>query len=67
MKKKTGKTTVIVFGVCAVVWLARAIFELVYKTYTDSVFWFCANMVCTVLWIICFFLVLKKYRADKEK
>ena len=40
MKQNTSKTTVILYGLCAIIWSVRAILEMIFKTYTDSVFWF---------------------------
>ncbi len=67
MKNKTSKTTVILFGLCAVLWSARAVFEVAHQTYTDSVFWFCANLACAILWDVSFLIVLKRYRENNDE
>ncbi|MBQ9855072.1 MAG: hypothetical protein IJO53_02670 [Clostridia bacterium] len=64
--KKPSRLTVILFGVCAVIWTIRAILEVAYQTYNDSVFWFILNVLCAVLWIAAFILNLKRYRANEE-
>ena len=46
--KKPSRLTVILFGVCAVIWTIRAILEVAYQTYNDSVFWFILNVLCAV-------------------
>lgn len=64
--KKQNKTTVVLFGICAVIWAVRVIIELVSGTYSDSLVLFCMNVLCTILWIICFFVNLKRYRSGKD-
>ncbi|MBQ3170042.1 MAG: hypothetical protein IJB99_09815 [Clostridia bacterium] len=64
--KKPSRLTVILFGVCAVIWTIRAILEVAYQTYNDSVFWFILNVLCAVIWIAAFILNLKRYRANEE-
>ncbi len=65
--KKTGRFTVILFALCAVIWTVRAILEVAYQTYNDSVFWFVLNVLCSVLWIAAFIVNLKRYRSNKEE
>ena len=36
--KKPSRFVVILYGACAVIWTARAVLEVVYQTYYDSVF-----------------------------
>ena len=36
--KKPNRLAVILYAVCAVIWTIRAILEVVYQTYNDSVF-----------------------------
>lgn len=66
-KHKTTKAVVILFGLCAVLWSIRAVLEVIHKTYADSVFWFCLNVFCAILWIVCFFVNLKRYRSEKDE
>jgi len=65
--KKPSRLTVILFGTCAVIWTIRAILEVVYQTYNDSVFWFTLNVLCAVIWIAAFVVNLKRYRSNKEE
>ncbi len=68
MEKKTvGRIGVILYAVCAVLWTVRAILEVIYKTYNDSVFLFVLNILCAVVWILAFVVNLKRYRFGKEK
>lgn len=68
MEKKTvNRIGVILYAVCAVLWTVRAILEVIYKTYNDSVFLFVLNILCAVVWILAFVVNLKRYRSGKEK
>lgn len=64
--KKTSQLTVRLYALCAVIWTIRAILEVVYKTYNDSIFWFILNLLCAVLWIVAFIVNLKRYRSNKD-
>ena len=65
--KQPRRLTVILFGACAVIWTIRAILEVVYQTYNDSVFWFVLNVLCAVIWIAAFVINLKRYRSNKDE
>ena len=65
--KQPRRLTVILFGACAVIWTIRAILEVVYQTYNDSVFWFVLNVLCAVIWIAAFVVNLKRYRSNKDE
>lgn len=64
--KKNTKKTVILYGLCTTIWSVRVILDVVSKTYSDSLFWFCMNLACSVLWIVNFFIAFTKYRSNKE-
>ncbi len=63
--KKPSRMTVILVGMCAVIWIIRAIFDVVYRTYNDSVLGFVLIVLCAVIWIVAFVVNLKRYRSDK--
>ena len=65
--KQPRRLTVILFGTCAVIWTIRAILEVVYQTYNDSVFLFVLNVLCAVIWIAAFVVNLKRYRSNKDE
>ncbi len=65
--KKPSRLTIILFGACAVIWTIRAILEVVYQTYNDSVFGFVLNVLCAVIWIAAFVVNLKRYRSNKDE
>lgn len=64
--KKPNRLTVMLVALCAIIWSIRAILEVIYQTYNDSIFWFVLNVLCAVIWIIAFFINLKRYRSSKE-
>ena len=64
--KKPSRLTVILYAVCAVVWTMRAIQEVIYQTYNNSVFWLVLDILCTVIWIVVFVVTLKRYHSYKE-
>lgn len=64
--KNPSRLTVILYAVCAVVWTMRAIQEVIYQTYNNSVFWFVLDILCTVIWIAAFVVTLKRYHSYKE-
>ena len=65
--KQPRRLTVILFGACAVIWTIRAVLEVVYQTYNDSVFGFVLNVLCAVIWIAAFVINLKRYRSNKDE
>lgn len=65
--KKVSRLSVMLYALCAVIWTIRAILEVAYKTYNNSVFWFVMNMLCAVLWIGVFIVNLKRYRSNKDE
>ena len=65
--KQPRRLAVILFGVCAVIWTIRAVLEVVYQTYNDSVFGFVLNVLCAVIWIAAFVINLKRYRSNKDE
>ena len=64
--KKPSLFTVILFGACAVIWTVRGVFEIIYKTYNYSSFWFVLNILCALIWIAAFIVNLKRYYSNKE-
>ena len=65
--KKISLLAVILYGLCAVIWTARIVLEVVYQTYTYSVGLFILNVFCAIIWTVGFVLNLKRYRTQKEE
>ena len=65
--KKPSRFVVILYGLCAVIWTIRGMLDIVFKTYSDSGFWFVMNILCAVLWIAAFIVSLKRYRSNKDE
>jgi len=68
--KKTSRSTVILFGVCAVIWTVRAVVDVFNQIYNESIFLFMLDWLCALLWVAAFVGILRKYRsaqADTEK
>lgn len=65
--KKASRLSVILCALCAVIWAIRAILEVAYKTYNNSVFLFVMNILCAVLWIGVFIVNLKRYRSNRDE
>ena len=58
---------VILNGLCAAIWILRAILAVVSREYTDSVFFFVLNVLCAVIWSSVFVKWLVKYRGQKNE
>ena len=66
MKKPSG-LFVIIFGVCAVLWTVKVIFEITNPINIVPGFWFVLDVLCAVLWITAFVVNLKRYLSNKEE
>ena len=65
--KKAGGVSVILYGMCAVIWTIRVILDVVNHTVYVPGFSFVLNVLCAVLWIACFVVNLKRYLSNKEE
>jgi len=65
--KKTSYLNMIIFGLCAIIWIIRVILDIVYQTYSNSVFGFILNILCAVVWSAAFILEFKRYRSNKKE
>lgn len=65
--KKTSLFAVVLYGICAVIWTVRAVVEIIYKTYQDSMLMFILSMLCAVVWVVAFLASLMKYRAGRDE
>ena len=65
VNNKPSRGTVIIYGACAVIWTIRAILEINYKTYNDSVFMFVLNVSCFPIWIGASVMAFNRYRENE--
>ena len=65
--KKAGCVSVILSGMCAVIWTIRVILDIVNHTVYVPGFGFVLNVLSAVLWIACFVVNLKRYLSNKEE
>ena len=65
--KKTSCIGVILYGICAVIWTVKVIVEIVFKTYNYSVFSLVLSIFCALIWICSFFILLIRYRSNKDE
>ncbi len=64
--KKTKLFTVILYGLCAVVWTLRVILDIVYKQYDSAFAFFILRVLTAFIWIAAFVRWLLKYRSEKD-
>ena len=65
--KKPKLSTVILYGLCAVMWIIRVIVGIIYKEFDDSVWFFILNVVCAIIWVFAFIKWLIRYHADANE
>ena len=65
--KKTKRTALVLYGLCAVMWMIRVITGVVHKEYNDSVGFFILNVFTAFIWIAIFVVWMLKYRSGKDK
>ena len=66
-KKKPSLIVVILYGVLSVLWIGKAILDIVFETYNTSAFMFVISILCALLWTIPFIVYLKKYQSGDEE
>ena len=64
--RKLTYFTVFGFGLNALLWTIKAIVDVVYQTYNNSVLWSVLSILNAVLWNISFVVNLKRYRSNQE-
>lgn len=65
--KKPKLSTVILYGLCAVIWIIRVIVGIIYKEFDDSVWFLILNVVCAIIWVFAFIKWLIRYHADANE
>ena len=62
-----NKLALILYAVCAGIWTVRAVLEIAYQTYKESVLWFVLALLCAIVWIAAAIAQYRKYRSNKDK
>ena len=65
--KKTRLISVIIDGLCAIVWSVNVICGLVSKAYLTSSFSFIIDVLCAVCWIAAFVLRLVELKKSHKE
>ncbi len=63
--KRTGKLLLILQGICAVSCALKMILGIIHQAYLTSTFSFVIDVLCAILWSICFALELKSCHAEE--
>lgn len=59
--------SVISFGLCAIIWTVRAVFDIINTAYTTTPILLVLDVVNVICWIVAFIVQLKKYMKFKKK
>ena len=65
--EKPKLATVIIYGLCAVLWIFRVIVGIVSKEFDDSVWFFVLNILGAIIWVSAFIKWLIRYRSDDNE
>ena len=65
--KKPKPITLVLYGLCAVIWSLRVIIGVVYKVYDYSFGFFILNVLAALVWIAAFVKWMLKYRSKKDE
>ena len=70
--KKPKRITLVLYGLCAVIWSLRVIIGVMYKEYDYSFGFFilnvlAANVLAALVWIAAFVKWMLKYRSKKDE
>ncbi len=63
--KKPKRITLVLYGLCAVIWSLRVIIGVMYKEYDYSFGFFILNVLAALVWIAAFVKWMLKYRSKK--
>ena len=63
--KKPKRITLVLYGLCAVIWSLRVIIGVMYKEYDYSFGFFILNVLAALVWIAAFVKWMHKYRSKK--
>ncbi len=66
-KTGLGLINVILFGLCATVWLIKFIYIIVNKPYPSTSILSILDGLCAIVWTVAFIVSVKRYRSKKGK
>ena len=64
--KKGSLISVILFGICAVIWSAKAVYEAINTPYPTTPTLLILDVACAICWIVAFMASIKRYRSNKD-
>ena len=65
--KKPKRITLVLYGICAVIWTLRVIQSIVYREYDYAFSFFVLNILTALIWIAAFIRWTLKYRSGKDE
>ena len=65
--KKPKRITLVLYGLCEVIWSLRVIIGVMYKEYDYSFGFFILNVLAALVWIAAFVKWMLKYRSKKDE
>lgn len=65
--KKESLLSVILFGLCAVIWSVKAIYEIINTPYPTIPTLLTLDAVCAMCWIVAFVVSIKRYRSNRDE
>ncbi len=61
--KEPKRITLVLYGLCAVIWTLKVVFSVVYKEYD----YFILNALIAIIWIAAFIRWTIRYRSEKSE
>ncbi len=65
--KKTGLLLVIIWGLCAIFWSIRVVYEIISRSYPTTSFLLVLEILCAILFIVAFIVQLKRYTKSQKE
>ena len=65
--KKGSVLSVILFGLCAVIWSIKAVYEIINTPYPTTPTLLTLDVVCAICWIVAFIVSIKRYLSNKDE
>ena len=67
LRQMSPKTAMILYGVCAVLWTALVVMDVMNRTYTEDIAMFALKVICLPVWIAGFVVMCKRYLKSKDE